>query len=143
MAFDPVSAVLDIGGKLIDRLWPDPAQRDAAKLKMLEMQQTGELAKLTAETELAKGQIAINAEEAKSANWFVAGWRPFVGWMCGASLCYATIIEPLARFTAQVGFGYAGAFPVIDTMLTLQILMGMLGLGGMRTFEKGKGVARG
>lgn len=142
MAFDPVSAVLEVGGKLIDRLWPDPAQRDAAKLKMLEMQQTGELAVLAAETELAKGQIGINAEEAKSANWFVAGWRPFVGWMCGAALCYAAILEPLARFAAQVGFGYTGAFPVIDNMLTLQILMGMLGLGGMRTFEKGRGVAR-
>ena len=141
MAHDPVTAALDIGGKLIDRLWPDPAQRDAAKVKLLEMQQTGELAKLTAETDLAKGQLAVNAEEAKSANWFVAGWRPFVGWMCGAGLCYAAILEPLARFAAQVGFGYSGQFPVIDNMLTLQILMGMLGLGGMRTFEKGKGVA--
>ena len=142
MAHDPVTAALDIGGKLIDRLWPDPAQRDAAKVKLLEMQQTGELAKLTAETDLAKGQLAVNAEEAKSSNWFVAGWRPFVGWMCGAGLCYAAILEPLARFAAQVGFGYSGQFPVIDNMLTLQILMGMLGLGGMRTFEKGKGVAR-
>ena len=142
MAHDPVTAALDIGGKLIDRLWPDPAQRDAAKVKLLEMQQTGELAKLTAETDLAKGQLAVNAEEAKSANWFVAGWRPFVGWMCGAGLCYAAIVEPLARFAAQVGFGYVGQFPVIDNMFTLQILMGMLGLGGMRTFEKGKGVAR-
>ena len=142
MAHDPVTAALDIGGKLIDRLWPDPAQRDAAKVKLLEMQQTGELAKLTAETDLAKGQLAVNAEEAKSSNLFVAGWRPFVGWMCGAGLCYAAILEPLARFAAQVGFGYSGQFPVIDNMLTLQILMGMLGLGGMRTFEKGKGVAR-
>ena len=141
MSFDPVSAVLDIGGKLIDRLWPDPAQRDAAKIRLLEMQQTGELAKLTAETDLAKGQIGINQEEAKSTRLFVSGWRPFVGWVCGMAFFYAAILEPLARFVAAVGFGYKGAFPVIDTALTIQVLFGILGLGAMRMREKEKGVA--
>jgi len=141
MAFDPVSAVLDIGGKLIDRLWPDPAQRDAAKIRLLEMQQTGELAKLTAETDLAKGQIGINQEEAKSTRLFVSGWRPFVGWVCGMAFFYAAILEPLGRFVAAVGFGYTGKFPVIDTALTIQVLFGILGLGAMRMREKEKGVA--
>ena len=142
MAFDPMTAVLDIGGKLIDRLWPDPAQRDAAKLKLLEMQQTGELAALTAETELAKAQIAVNAAEAASGSVFVAGGRPFILWMCGAAFGYATILEPLARFVATVWFHYSGAFPAIDTNLTFQLLIGLLGLGGMRTVEKMKGVAQ-
>ncbi len=141
MSLDPVTAVLDIGGKLLDRLWPDPATRDAAKLKLLEMQQTGELAQLTAETELAKGQMAVNAAEAANGSVFVSGARPFVMWTCGMALGYATILEPLARFVATVYFHYSGSFPAIDTALTLQILLGMLGLGGMRSWEKGKGVA--
>lgn len=85
-------------------------------------------------------QIAVNLEEAKSTNWFVAGWRPFVGWIGGVGLAYATILEPLLRFVATVVFKYVGAFPIIDTSLTLQILLGILGLGWMRTEEKKKGV---
>lgn len=141
MALDPVTAVLDIGGKLIDRLWPDPTQRDAAKLKLVELQQSGELAKLVAETDLAKGQLSINQEEAKNPRLFVSGWRPWVGWVCGAAFAYAAIIEPVARFVAAVAFGYKGAFPVIDTALTMQVLFGILGLGAMRMREKEKGVA--
>jgi len=126
---------------LIDKIFPDPKVAADAKLRMLELQQSGELAQLKAETDLALGQLAINAEEAKSASVFVSGWRPMVGW-CGAiALAYAAIIEPVARFVAQVWFGYTGAFPVIDTTLTMQILFGILGLGAYRSFEKSKGVA--
>lgn len=138
-SFDPVSAVFEVGGKLIDRLWPDPALRDAAKLKLVELQQTGELAKLAANTDLAKGQLGINLEEAKSTNWFVAGWRPAVGWCCGIGFAYAAVIEPIARFASTVIFGYAGDFPAIDTSLTIQVLFGILGLGAMRTYEKKQG----
>ncbi len=141
MALDPVTAVLDISGKLIDRLWPDPVQRDAAKVKLVELQQTGELAKLAAETDLAKGQLQINTAEAQNPRLFVSGWRPWVGWVCGAAFAYAAIIEPVARFAAAVWFGYKGAFPVIDTSLTMQVLLGILGLGSLRTWEKQKNVA--
>lgn len=84
-------------------------------------------------------QIEVNAVEAASTNWFVAGWRPFVGWTCGAALAYAAILEPIARFIAKVGFDYNGLFPEIDTDLTMQVLLGMLGMAGMRTYEKTKG----
>lgn len=141
MSLDPVTAVLDIGGKLLDRLWPDPATRDAAKLELLKMQQTGELAQLTAETELAKGQMAVNAAEAANASIFVSGWRPAVGWTCAFGLFYVSILEPMARFAAMVWLKYSGAFPVIDTTITFQILFGMLGIAGMRTAEKFKNVA--
>ena len=132
----PLAAILGIGSKLIDKFIPDPAQAEQAKLKLLEMQQSGDLAQLAAETDLAKLQIQTNVEEAKSTNWFVAGWRPGIGWVCGAGLAYASLIEPFARFIAKVWFGYTGEFPVISTDLTLQILMGMLGLGAMRSVEK-------
>lgn len=141
MALDPLTAVLDIGGKLIDKLWPDPVQRDAAKLKLFELQQTGELAILAAETDLAKAQIGVNLEEAKSSSLFVSGARPFVMWVCGFAFAYASIFEPFARFIAAVGFSYTGAFPVIDTNLTMQVLFGILGLGGLRSWDKKNGVA--
>lgn len=76
MAFDPVSAAFDVGGKLIDRLWPDPAQRDQAKLKLMELQQTGALAQLTAQTELSKGAAEIVKAEAASNNFLASSWRP-------------------------------------------------------------------
>ena len=134
-----LSGLFDLGKGLIDRLFPDPAAKAAAQLELLKMQQAGELAQLAAETDLAKLQIQTNIEEAKSTNWWVAGWRPAIGWVCGAGLAYAALIEPFARFAAKVWFGYTGDFPVIDTDLTLQILMGMLGLGAMRSVEKIKG----
>ena len=134
-----LSGIFNLGKGLIDRLWPDPAQKAVAALELARMQQTGELAQLAAETDLAKLQIQTNIEEAKSTNWWVAGWRPAIGWVCGAGLAYAALVEPFARFAAKVWFNYTGDFPVIDTDLTMQILMGMLGLGAMRSVEKVKG----
>ena len=133
-----LSGLFDLGKGLIDRLFPDPAAKAAAQLELLKMQQAGDLAQLAADTDLAKLQIQTNIAEA-AGNWFTAGWRPCIGWVCGAGLAYAALIEPFARFIAKVGFGYTGDFPVIDTTLTMQILMGMLGLGAMRSVEKVKG----
>lgn len=141
MAFDPISIALDIGGKVIDRLWPDPAARDAAKLELLKMQQTGELAQLAADTDLAKGQLEINAEEAKSANVFVAGWRPFIGWVCGMAFAYHFIVQPLLAF-GLAAFGHKVDLPAFDMFTLSQVLLGMLGLGTMRTIEKKSGVAK-
>ena len=133
-----IAPILEIGKGIINRLFPDPAAAAAAQLELLKMQQNGDLAQLAADTDLAKLQIQTNIAEA-SGNWFTAGWRPCIGWVCGAGLAYAALIEPFARFIAKVGFGYVGDFPVIDTNLTMQILMGMLGLGAMRSVEKIKG----
>lgn len=121
---------------LLDKLFPDPAKAGEAKLKLLELQQAGQLAELEAETKLVQGQLDINKNEALSQSVFVAGWRPFVGWTCGGALAYVGMLEPLLRFVASVGFGYTGTFPVIDTTITMQVLFGMLGLGAMRSFDK-------
>ena len=134
-----ISGLFSAAQSLIERFFPDPEKKAAAQLELLKMQQSGDLAKLASETDLAKLQIQVNIEEAKNTNWFVAGWRPGIGWVCGAGLAYAALIEPFARFAAKVWFGYVGEFPVISTDLTLQILMGMLGLGAMRSAEKIKG----
>lgn len=136
MSLDPVTAGIDavreIGGSLIKHFFPDPAQQAAAEQKLAELEKSGEL-------QIIAGQLAINQEEAKSPNWFVAGWRPFVGWTCGFALLYAAILDPMARFVATVILKYVGSFPVIDTTITMQVLFGLLGLGGMRMYEKVKG----
>lgn len=134
-----ITGLFQAAQELINRLWPDPEKKAEAQAKLLEMQQKGELAELAAATDLAKGQLAINQEEAKSESTFVAGWRPFVGWIGGLGLAYAAIIEPLLRFVSAVGYGYTGEFPVIDTALTMQVLFGILGLGMMRSYDKLKG----
>lgn len=139
-AADPVTGLLDIGGKLIDRLWPNPEERDKAKLKLLRMQQKGELAALAAETQLLAGQQEINKIEAASTNLFISGWRPFVGWVCGCAFAYAAILEPLMTWTAKL-CGSTFTPPVIDTNITMQVLLGLLGLGTMRSWEKIRGAA--
>ena len=134
-----ISGLFSAAQSLIERFFPDPEKKAAAQLELLKMQQTGELAQLASETDLAKLQIQVNVEEAKSTNWFVAGARPFIMWTCGVALAYVSIVEPVSRFVAKVWFGYVGDFPIIDTNLTMQILMGILGLGAYRTAEKIKG----
>jgi len=130
---DPITAIVTVGSQLITRLFPDPAQAAQANLELTKMQMSGELAQLTEQT-------GINKIEAASTSIFVSGWRPFVGWVCGLGLGYVAIIEPIARFVAMM-LGYTGAFPTIDTTLTMQVLIGMLGLGGLRSLDKAKGVA--
>ena len=130
----PLGTILDIGSRILDRVLPDPAERAKAQLELLKLEQSGDLAVMTAQTD-------INKVEASSTNVFVSGWRPFCGWICGIALLYASLIEPFCRFVAQVIFKYNGEFPYIDTDLTLQILLGLLGLAGMRSWEKEKGVA--
>jgi hypothetical protein len=130
---DPISAALNIGSQIIQRVFPDPAQAAQAQLELLKLQQNGDLAAIT-------GQMDINKIEAASSSVFVSGWRPFCGWVCGLGLGYVSILEPIARFTAKMS-GYEGEFPAIDTSLTMQILMGMLGMGGLRSLDKIKGVA--
>jgi hypothetical protein len=86
---------------------------------------------------LQLAQVAVDQEEAKSVNWFVAGWRPACGWVGAIGLLYIAFIEPLMRFIAKMN-GYNGEFPEIDTQITFQVLSGMLGISVMRTVEKVK-----
>ncbi len=141
MALDPISILLEIGGKVIDRIFPDPTAAASAKLELLKMQQTGELAQLAADTELAKGQIKINETEAASSSTFVAGWRPFIGWVCGGAFAWNWIGLPIARLIGVL-VDHPVALAQADMTEMLPVLLGMLGLGGMRSWEKSKGVAR-
>jgi hypothetical protein len=132
VSLDPVTAVLDVGGKLIDRLWPDPTKAAEAKLAMITLQQKGEFDGLI-------GQLEINREEAKNPSLFVSGWRPFIGWVCGVALVYSFLGQPLLGWGSTI-LGIA-APPSLDMGTLLTLLAGMLGLGGLRTAEKLNGVA--
>lgn len=141
----PLAAILGIGSKLIDKFIPDPAQAEQAKLKLLEMQMTGDLAQLAAETDLAKLQIQTNVEEAKNSNIFVSGWRPAVGWCCAAAFAYSYVLLPFAQFlvftfgTTAMAEQLALA-PRLELSEMMPVLLGMLGLSGLRTTERIKGV---
>ena len=135
------TALIPILGSFIDKLLPDPQAAADAKLKMLEMAQAGELAQLTAEVEMAKGQNAVNQAEAGSASIFVAGWRPFIGWTCGVTVAFKYVGVPLLVMLTQMT-GHAVELPVIDSSELWPVLMGMLGLGGFRTIEKIKGATK-
>lgn len=85
---------------------------------------------------LQLAQIAVNDKEAQSESLFVSGARPACIWIGAFALAYASILEPIMRFIAQVMFHYTGAFPAIDTNITMQVLFGLLGLGALRSWDK-------
>ena len=91
--------------------------------------------------ELAKGQLEVNKVEAASKSLFVAGWRPFIGWVCGVGFLSNFILIPMSNFGLAIAES-AITIPMIDTTQMMPVLMGMLGLGAMRTYEKKTGVSR-
>lgn len=134
MTFDPVTIGLEIGSKLIDRLWPDPTKAAEAKLELIKLQQSGELS-------IVLGQLEVNKVEAANPSVFVSGWRPFVGWVCGTGLAMQFIVSPLFTWGAQL-LGKTLTLPSLDTTTLITMLGGLLGLGGLRTYEKINEVAR-
>ena len=112
----PVSAILD-------KVVPDKDLREKLSHEIATM----------ADKQMS-AQIEVNKVEAAHRSLFVAGWRPAIGWICGLALLYSTIVSPILGIWFTV--------PEVDTSLLTTVLMGMLGLGAMRTFEKTKGVSR-
>lgn len=102
-----------------------PAEKQAEiTQRLLELESTAMLA-----------QTQINLEEATSERLFVSGWRPFIGWTCGFALAYVAIFEPLMTWVARFQ-GSEVVFPTIDTTITMQVLIGILGLGAYRSYDK-------
>jgi len=122
----------------IDKVIPDQTKAAEAKMKMLELAQNGELAVLAAEKEMALGQIKVNEVEA-SGTPMQRNWRPAAGWVCVFGLAYQFLLMPLLPWIMAV-FGVATPpMPPIDNQSLMGLLMGLLGLGGFRTFERIKG----
>lgn len=127
-----IAPLLDLGKSLIGRFFPDPEKAREAEAEFLKMAMEGELKQVIA-------QLEINAREAAHPSVFVAGWRPFFGWAGGFGFVYAVIGQPmLAWFAAAKGLPTP---PELNMDLLWVVITGMLGIGGLRTFEKSKGVA--
>lgn len=140
MAF-PLLALVPIIEKVLGAVIPDPKAAAEANLRVLELAQKGELAWLDADVRLAVGQMDINKEEAKDPSLFKSGWRPAVGWLCVAGFAYMAVVRPLVPWLVQATGFQVPPMPPVDTSEIMAILMGMLGLGGMRTAERLKGKA--
>ena len=120
---------------VVGRFLPEDKEARAKAERELEASLTDHLAKIDI------AQLEINKTEAAHRSIFVAGWRPFIGWTCGVALCYTYVLQPILMFIlAQTGD--LVTLPQIDLAAMMPVLMGMLGLGGLRTFEKFKGVAK-
>lgn len=131
MLLSPISTI-------IDRIIPDKNAATQAKAALIQLQASQEGKELD-------DQLQVNLAEAQSKSTFVAGWRPFVGWVCGVAFAWAYIGQPVAAFVL-VASGH-GAFvvqlPKVDIATMSTVLMGMLGLGAMRSFDKTQGASNG
>ena len=123
---------------ILDKILPDPQQAADAKIKVLEMAQRGELAVLDAEVKLAMGQLEVNKIEA-GTDLFRGGWRPATGWACVFGLVYQFLLQPILPWAVALFGVTVPPLPAIDNETLMVLLTGMLGLGGMRSFEKIRG----
>ena len=129
-----VTALLPALGTLIDRLIPDRAAAEKAKAEM-------EQQLVTAANAAAMAQVEVNKVEAAHSSVFVAGWRPSIGWVCAAGLAWAFVVAPVASWALMV-LGIKAELPAIQFDYLFELVLAMLGIGGLRTFEKLRGVAR-
>lgn len=127
MAFDPISAGLGLANTIIDKIFPDKTKAEEAKAAL-------KMADLTNEFQLYFGQIQTNIEEAKSNSIFIAGWRPYVGWVCGTGFAWQYVVGPFLQFVLNA-FGVLSSLPVLETGELMTMLLGMLGLAGMRSYD--------
>lgn len=134
-------SIADLATHLLDRFIPDPAQKSAAALEVLKAQQAGEFRQLDADLQAMQAQMDVNKIEAGSSNLFVSGWRPFIGWTCGGALFSQYILRPWVQWVCVLAGHPVPVLPGIDDQLW-QLLGAMLGMGGLRTFEKIKGVTK-
>ena len=129
-----ISTLIGPVSGLLDKFIPDAGE------KMAIAHELSTMAERHAQ-ELAKGQLEVNKVEAASKSLFVAGWRPFIGWVCGLGFLSNFILIPMANFGLALA-KIAVVVPMIDTAQMMPVLLGMLGLGGMRTVEKLNKVSR-
>ena len=136
----PWGAVINGVLSIVDKVIPDPAQKAAAQLQILQLQQQGDLAHLKADVDEAIAQVNLNNTEASSPSLFKSGWRPFVGWVCGVALAVQFLVAPIGCWVAGL-MGHPTQFPPLDLGTLMTLLFGMLGLGAMRSFDKQAGTA--
>lgn len=126
MALDPVTAGISLVETVVGKIWPDKTEQEKAQM--------------AAALSLVQGQLDINKAEAASPSAFTSSWRPAIGWVCAAALAMQYIVRPLVAWVGIVTNHPLPTLPGIDEHLW-ELLTAMLGLSGLRTFEKVKSVA--
>jgi hypothetical protein len=129
MAFG-IDDAIAAGLKVLDKFVPDPEAKAKAEAELRSSLQQWD-----------KAQTDVNAVEASNPNLFVAGWRPMIGWVCALALAYQYLVCPLGMWVATSLHLAVTTPPKLDDSLW-QLMFGMLGMGGLRTFEKLKGVSK-
>jgi Holin of 3TMs, for gene-transfer release len=116
-----IGSVADLIKTGLDKIWPDKTEQERAEAALV-------LASLN-------GQLAANTQEAASSSLFVSGWRPSVGWVCSSAFAIQFVVGPIAQWTSTL-LGHPVVFPTLDLGTMMPLLLGLLGLGGLRTVEK-------
>jgi len=121
-----IGSVADLANTVIGKIWPDKTEQEKQQLAAAVM--------------VVQGQLDINKTEAASPSVFVSGWRPAIGWVCGAACAWNWVGLPVAKAALLVA-GVTLQIAPADIGEMMPILLGMLGLGGLRTVEKLNGAA--
>lgn len=121
-----IGSIADFATTVVNKIWPDKSEQEKQQIAAAVM--------------VVQGQLDINKEEAKSPSVFVSGWRPFIGWVCGAGCAWNWVGLPVIK-AAAVYLGHPIALSPADLTEMMPLLLGMLGLGGLRTVERINGVA--
>lgn len=132
MSITGVGEVASFAQSIVDRLWPDKSQQEKDQM-------AAQIQIMTLQAQQSEGQTDTNKAEAANASIFVSGWRPFVGWCCGIGFLIS-FLGPLISYVVALAGKTGVVFPQLDTSTLMTLLMGMLGLGGMRTYEKVSGL---
>lgn len=127
MSLIGIGEVAEAAASIVRQFFPDKSAQEQQQFAMA----------LT----VMQGQMATNTAEAANPSVFVSGWRPFVGWVCGSGFAMQFVVAPLLTWGSTL-YGHPVTLPGLDIDTLLTLLAGMLGLGGLRSFERVKGVAR-
>ena len=149
MSFDPLSAAFDLGKTAIEKIWPDPNKR-SEQMRMLEqLRQDGDIAKLSEHVKLMLAQSEINLSDSKSSSWFQSGWRPAIGWVGAVSLALMYIPKAIVmtviwtwqcvvimKSNTDIYQIQIPVFPDLGVSDIIGLLMSMLGVAAMRSYDK-------
>jgi len=139
-----IQLLLPVIGKVLDAVLPNTAEAAQAKTKLAEMAMQGELDALQADIDIAKAQILVNEKAAQSSDLFVSGARPFILWVCGGAFAWSYLLRDFVLLLAAVSGSPIDPeiLPKPEMAEMMPVLLGLLGLGGFRSWEKARGVAR-
>jgi hypothetical protein len=132
MSITGIGEIASFATNIVNKFFPDKSQQEKDALAL-------QIQAMTQESEERQGQMKVNEAEAGNASVFVAGWRPFIGWVCGAAFAWTFVLAPMVAYGAALA-GKVVQLPALDLSQLSPVLMGMLGLGAMRTIEKVKGL---